>query len=204
MEELRIQYLSQILHKEEVDDKLSEPTDDEARLFYENNKRFFITESEALISLIAINAGLNGEKSEQARKKAGEAEKMLESGVDFAEVAKQYSEDPHSKNGGEVSQWLCRNDLSPELGREVFKLKPGENSGVIEIGGGFLIIKLRELTEQKQRTFEESAALIKTMLKSQRHKEMEENMEKQLLEDRGFTIYDKTLRRLLKEQAASL
>ncbi|MDR1579042.1 MAG: peptidyl-prolyl cis-trans isomerase [Synergistaceae bacterium] len=204
MDELRVQYLSQILHKEEVDDKLSEPTDDEARLFYENNKRFFITEPEALISLIAIDAGRNGEKFEQARKKVGEAKEMLDSGVDFAEVAKKYSEDPRAKNGGEISQWLCRNDLSPELWRAIFALKPGEYSGIIETGGGFLIIKLRELTEQKQRTFEESAALIKTMLKSQRHKEMEEDMEKQLLEERGFTIYDKTLRRLLKEQAATL
>jgi parvulin-like peptidyl-prolyl isomerase len=129
---------------------------------------------------------------------------MLDSGVDFAEAAKKYSEDSRSQTGGEISQRLCRNDLSPELGRAIFALKPGEYSGIIETGGGFLIVKLRELTDQKQRTFEESAALIKTMLKSQRHKEMEEDMEKQLLEERGFTIYDKTLRRLLKEQSASL
>jgi hypothetical protein len=60
------------------------------------------------------------------------------------------------------------------------------------------------LTEQYQRTYEESAALIKTMLKNQRHEEMERDMEKQLLEERGFTIYDKTLRMLLAEQAESL
>lgn len=43
MEELKIQYLMQVMHEEEVEQKLSDPTEEEVQAFYETNKnRFFV------------------------------------------------------------------------------------------------------------------------------------------------------------------
>lgn len=196
-DELKIQYLSQILHQEEVDKKITDPTDEEMRQFYNKNQKQLITPASVKVSLIWIDEGLNGEKAEQALQKADEARSLLDSGTDFAEVAKKYSEDGTAPAGGAVDNWLYQDFLPVELGKPIFALKAGETSEIIENDFGIYIIKVRERVEQKQKSYEECVNEIKNHLMDEKHHQMESEMEKTLLKNANFTVYDKTLRKML-------
>jgi len=198
-DEMRIQYLAQILHQQEVDEKLSDPTEEELQEFYNKNQQSFVSPASAQISLIWIDQGSDGEKAEQARKKADEALSLLNSGTDFSEVAKQYSEDSSASTGGEMSGALYQEYLPEQLGTEIFNLKSGETSGVIDYSYGYYIVKMRERTEEKQLTYEESKETIQAHMNEEKHSKLESEMETLLLEKADLTIYDRTLRKLLKK-----
>ncbi len=200
MEELKIQYLAQILHQQEVDEKLTAPTEEEMQKFYNENKKSLAIPASVQISLIWIDQGANGEKTEQAKKKAEEALALLKSGTDFAEVAKQYSEDSSAPIGGEIAGAFDQSHLPPELGTAIFTLKPGENTGILDYDYGYFIIKVLQRAEERQMTYEESAGEIQAYLSDEKHHQAESQMEQLLLENADFTIYDKTLRRLLEQQ----
>ncbi len=199
-DELKIQYLAQILHKQDVDDKLANPTEAEIKKFYEQNKKDFLVPVGVRISLIWIDQGQNGEKAEQAKKKASEALSLLNKGTNFAEVAKKYSEDATASSGGKIDDVYYQNYLPEKLGTVAFNLKVGGTSDIIDYNYGFYIIKVLERTKERQKTYQESTESIKEYLSEQKHSKLESEMEQALLKNAKFTLYDKTLRRLLKEQ----
>lgn len=200
-EELKIQYVSQVMHKEEVDEKLEEASEEEKKGYYEKNKSQFQIPARIKLSLIWIKS-TEGQK-DQARQKAKEAMGLIDKGTDFAQVAKQYSEDGTAEAGGEIEDWFYQGYLAPELDSSFFSLKTDEISPVIESQGGLYIVKVREKEESRIRTYEESAEEIAAHIKEQSHIELEKQMEKKILEKAKLTIYDKTLRSLLKERLST-
>lgn len=73
-----------------------------------------------------------------------EIQKRLESGEDFAELAKTYSQDPGSaSNGGELG-FVERGTFVPEFEEVAFTLKEGEISDIVETQFGFHIIQMIE------------------------------------------------------------
>jgi parvulin-like peptidyl-prolyl isomerase len=64
----------------------------------------------------------------------------------FGELAREYSVEPSSKNNeGKVTP-LRRFGGQPNLEKAAFDLKPGELSGIVEVGGQFVILKSQGLT----------------------------------------------------------
>jgi parvulin-like peptidyl-prolyl isomerase len=198
IEDIKKQYLSQILHKEEIDGKLSDISDLEAETFYEKNQNNFIEPAKVKLSLIWIDQGASGEKSEQAKARASEALKTILDGTDFGEVAKQYSEDATASIGGVIDEWLSKENLPIDFSKVIFSLKVNEVSPVFSNQGGLYIVKIVEKEEERKQSFEEVEEAIKEYLLDEKHIEMEANLEKELLEKSQLTIYKKTLRALLK------
>jgi peptidyl-prolyl cis-trans isomerase D len=67
----------------------------------------------------------------------------------FAELAKQHSQDPGSKeNGGDLG-FFARGAMVKPFEEAVFKLKPGQMSGIVESDFGFHIIKLTAIKPAK-------------------------------------------------------
>jgi parvulin-like peptidyl-prolyl isomerase len=80
-----------------------------------------------------------------AQNKAGAAYEKLQQGADFAEVAKQYSEDAATApNGGTYPVTIERTnrDVPPQLIAALFAMKPGEYSKVINTGYRLEIVKV--------------------------------------------------------------
>lgn len=77
------------------------------------------------------------------------------SGKDFAELARNYSEDPAAKkDGGDLGRFK-KGDMQSELGNAVSAMKPGDISELVYTPVGFHIIKLEELITGKIKPFEE-------------------------------------------------
>ncbi len=80
----------------------------------------------------------------------------LQAGEEFAALAKTESDDTGSATqGGDLGQWLKRDELATPFADAMVKLEPGQLSGVVETKFGFHIIKLLDRQPARQQSFEE-------------------------------------------------
>jgi hypothetical protein len=81
----------------------------------------------------------------QAENRAHSAIAALDSGTDFAALAKQVSDDQSTKaNGGDYGVAIdeSNRDIAPQVSHALFKLQPGKHSDIINAGYGLEIIKV--------------------------------------------------------------
>lgn len=100
---------------------------------------------------------------------AAAIESILEqarAGADFAELAREHSEDPGSaQNGGELV--IGRGETVPPFEQAAFALEPGGLSPVVETQFGFHIIKLSQKIEGQPVPYEQVQPRIEEFLKQQ-------------------------------------
>lgn len=107
-----------------------------------------------------------------------EAKKLLEqlkNGADFAELAKQHSKDPGSKDEGGDLGYFNRGAMVAEFDEAVFNMEVGEISDIVKTRYGYHIIKLEEKT-------------IGPVIK---FAEIEEELKEQLLLNKKYEEFDK-------------
>lgn len=74
----------------------------------------------------------------------------IEGGLDFAEAAKKYSEDPTAGSGGDLG-WLSKGDLVGPFEDAAFLLTAGQVSGVVRTDIGFHVIQCMERQRDRVR-----------------------------------------------------
>lgn len=84
----------------------------------------------------------------EATGRANAALVQAKSGADFTALAKQFSEDEASKSsGGDFGFAITKSNpnVAPQIIDTVFKLKPGQISGVVNTGSALEIIKIEQI-----------------------------------------------------------
>lgn len=84
----------------------------------------------------------------QTQAQAQEVLTQLQNGGDFATLARQYSEDPNTKdNGGDYGFAIERTnrDLAPQVVSTLFNMQPGQTSVIVETPLGLEILRVREV-----------------------------------------------------------
>ena len=90
--------------------------------------------------------------------KANDILKQVRAGGDFAALAKQYSDDPGSKDKGGVYEGVVRGQMVPAFEQAAFSLKPMEIGNLVKTEYGFHIVQTMEKQPAKVKTFEEVKA----------------------------------------------
>ncbi len=80
-------------------------------------------------------------ETETVRESAQKLIDQLKGGVDFGEIARQFSQSSTASNGG-VLGWVSPGDLPPEIATAVQGLQPDTVAGPIRSEGGFHILKI--------------------------------------------------------------
>lgn len=93
--------------------------------------------------LVSVAQDASEEDKTAARAKIDAALQEVKDGRDFAEVAKEVSDDSSAGDGGDLG-WFGRGRMVAEFENAAFSLEPGEVSEVVETQFGYHIIKVLE------------------------------------------------------------
>ena len=105
------------------------PSDKDIQAYYDSNLKKLYThpdEVHARHILIEVPAGATAEQKAKAKTKAEDILKQLRKGADFAKLAKQYSEDPSTRDEGGDLGSFGRGQMIKPFEEAVFSMKPGE------------------------------------------------------------------------------
>ncbi len=112
--------------------------------FVENKDSMGVIPEKFEIAHIFINPGKSDKVIERAKELAQNLLDSIKAGADFAELAKEYSDDPGSAAKGGNLGFVKRGVFFPEFESAAFELDKDELSGVVESPVGFHIIQLLE------------------------------------------------------------
>jgi len=143
----------------------AEPSDEEIRNYYEQNKEAqFTTPAQTCVRHILFN--------KDRKHKAKEVEQQLEDGGDFAKLAKKNSQDPGSAaNGGDLG-CLGRGETVPEFEQAAFGAKQGEIVGPVKTEFGYHIIEVTDIKPEQTRSLQEVRPQIKSQLSTDEQSEV--------------------------------
>jgi len=144
--ELRDQIKQQLAVREMIDTKLAPKikiSDKEVRAFYDSHADIFKRPEEVRASHILIKVPSDADKKAvaAAKKKIEAARKRLKNGEDFAKVAKEVSEGPTAKRGGDLG-YFKRGQMVKPFEDAAFGMKVGQVSGIVRTRFGFHLIKV--------------------------------------------------------------
>ncbi len=173
-EEFRIPAFSQIQYllfrPSDFESKI-QVSPDEIKRYYDLRKDTFKIPKQVRVRNLLIKAGPQ-ESPDQLETKKKKAEEILEKAKktkDFGSLARQVSEAENASKGGDLG-WIQKGMLGEQIESILFSMKPGELSGVLPGRDGFLIFKIEEVKEEKQKPFEEVKAQILQTLKKEKAK----------------------------------
>ena len=140
-EQVKIEFVELSLNEISKNIKVS---DNELFNFYEYEQERFITEEERQAQHILL-------KDEAT---AQTVIALLNSGGDFAKLAKQYSQDTGSKADAGDLGFFTRGVMMPEFEKKVFAMKLGEVSDLVKSEFGYHIIKLNNIKAKTLKPFD--------------------------------------------------
>ncbi len=122
-----------------------EITEDEEAAFYGQNPQYFSQPEQVRAShiLIQVKEDADDAAKAEAKKKIEDVQKRLENGEEFSDLAREVSEGPSSKNGGDLG-FFGKGQMVKPFEDAVFGMKKGEISGIVETQFGYHIIKLTD------------------------------------------------------------
>ena len=112
-------------------------TPGEIRDFYEKNISEFLPPEQLRASHILFLTPVDANKDVERTKRSA-AERVLEKirkGADFAEMARQFSQDPSASKGGDLGV-IKRGEVLPNFEKVLFAMKDGEVSDVVRTRAG--------------------------------------------------------------------
>ncbi len=104
------------------------------------------------------------EAEDKARAKAEEALRRVRAGADFAQVAREVSEDTGTaRQGGELGL-VAPGEVVPQFEQAVFALKPGELAGPVRTPFGYHVVKVLEVVPGSRKELKEVAGTLRVTL----------------------------------------
>ena len=161
-------------------------SDEDLKSYYEKHKAQFVTPERrrARHILIAVSAQRS---AAAALARANEVLAKLKAGARFAQLAKQYSDDPGSASQGGELGWneatAFTGPMAP-FGKALFSMKAGTVSGPVRTQYGYHIIELQGIEPGKTQTLAQVRPTIEPIVRRQeagsRFSDIQEQIQEQL------------------------
>jgi parvulin-like peptidyl-prolyl isomerase len=175
-------------------------TDDQARDFYNQHPSDFeqpelVTARHILLMTIdkSTHLPLDTNTITAKRKLIEDIRKRIMAGEDFAKLAKEYSDDSSSENGGLLPSF-SRGQMVAEFEAAAFSLNTNEVSQVVTTQFGYHLIKVLDKTPAKKVDFTTAAPKIKDFLTRQQIARLAPDYIKKLRADQQVQVTDPDLK----------
>lgn len=214
LEHVRSDLVLQLLHEEQVDER-AKVSDEEVRDEYARNKARYAEPPRVRVRYVRVGRGQTPDADQKARAKIQEALSRVKPGglfgrggppAEFADVARQYSEDPETATrGGDLDRWIMESgdplaDLFEHgLHDALFPLKAGEVSDVLVLGDSYYLFQVRERQEARLRSLEEAQVDVRRDLEARKHETLARSMERDLFQRMQLRTYPRRVQTVLAE-----
>ncbi|MBK8302594.1 MAG: peptidylprolyl isomerase [Chloracidobacterium sp.] len=160
---------------DKITGKIEPPKDSEVEAFYNGNKEAFVKKKGVKLAAIIVDPSNSGEGDQtvdepSAVLRGNEIIKKLQSGQDFASVAREFSEDQSKFQGGDLG-YLAEDDLKQAFPEQTVLglMNPQSQIGGItstRSQGKFFILKLQERSDKDEAVTLESPGVREQVQKS--------------------------------------
>ena len=166
-ERVRVEYvvlsLADVAKKEVISDEAIE-------VYYAEHLSDFVQPEERKAShiLVSIAADASSENKQAAREKAQKVlEQVKQNPEPFAEIAKEFSDDPGSASSGGDLGFFGRGVMVKSFEEQIFSMQINEISDIVETDFGFHVIQLTDIKAEKKPELQEVREQIEQQLKTQ-------------------------------------
>jgi peptidyl-prolyl cis-trans isomerase D len=158
-------------------------TDDDEKVFYQSHIDQYKLEDRAHVAHILFKTvGMTDAEAAEVKKKAEDVLNKAKHGGNFADLAKQYSEDTTKDKGGDLG-WIVRGQTVPEFEAAAFSLPKGSISDLVKTQYGFHIIQVIDRETARTQTLDEVKASIVNQLQEQNAEQQGENISTQIADE---------------------
>ena len=171
------------------------PTDKEIQNYYNRERDTALTHPEQVRArhiLIAVPADATPAQRAAAKAKADDLLKQIKAGANFAKLAKQFSDDPGTKNSGGELGYFGQSEMVKPFADAAFGMKPGELV-VVQTQFGYHVIQVEEHKLARVETLDEARPKI---IEALRHRTGAELAHQAIDQDLGDALNGKDLQTL--------
>jgi parvulin-like peptidyl-prolyl isomerase len=208
IDELHKRLIDEATAEQVLRDSIKPVTDAEVKAFYDGHpSQFEEPEMVRASHILLMTNDKNGQPLTDDQKKAKLKQiqdllKRARAGEDFAKLAKEYSEDPGSKDkGGEYT--FPRGQMVKEFEAAAFSLQTNQISDVVTTRYGYHIIKLDEKIPAKKLELAKVAPDIKNYLETMEVQKMLPDVYEKLKKEDNVEILDPQLKAVLETAEAA-
>jgi len=151
---------------------------------------------------IAIPPGSDKAAAEKAGARVDSIMKALKS-ADFADVARDQSDERESAARGGEAGWLAESQIQPEIRKRVSTMAKGSTTEPIRLGDGFYIVKVLDIRDAHTATLEEVKAQLIRALRTERARQNREAYLAKLQQQNPVALDELSLSKLLEAPAAT-
>jgi foldase protein PrsA len=154
LDRVKLQVLSRKI-EEQINGSVTEVPEDDLQQFYDDSKENFTTPETRDIRLVVTDNQADADKVEAALAESDEVK-------DFAKLAKQFSTNGSSEQGGKT---VATEGAFPDpAGSEVMSAEEGAVLGPIEAGGDFYFFRVEKINQEETQSFDDVRQQIQQQL----------------------------------------
>lgn len=191
--EIRLLASALVEHTREELKKRAEVTDAELKAYYDKNLQQFqskgsFTARHILISVKGTQPGGDkGLNDEEALAKAAKVRAELQAGKSWQELAKQYSDDPGSKENGGLYENIAFGKFVPAFDEAVRRQEPGKPGEPVKSNFGYHIIQVEKRTDGELQPFDKVKEQIRSKLTAPKTEEARKAYLDECRKEVGYT-----------------
>ncbi len=153
-----------------------QPTQQEIQQYFDAHQSEYSVPEQARARhiLIKVAPGTDAKTDAAAKAKADDLLKQLQSGANFAELAKKYSDDPGSKDKGGDLGFARRGMMVPEFDKAIFTQKIGDIK-IVKTQFGYHIVQVEERQPAHSQSLSDVLPTIQATLIRQKEAKAEQD-----------------------------